>query len=173
MSGRSLHLFQMINLQISLFILLCELNEPIFSNPDFIHLVSELDKYLTITDGDEHAYYDQYNQLKDLEHVIVVYHDDVACGCGAMKTYTNDTMEIKRMFTTPESRGNGIATTILNELEKWTVELGFKTCILETGIKQTEAISLYKKRGYLRIPNYGQYAGKEISRCFIKNITTR
>ena len=140
------------------------------SNSDFIYLVSELDKYLAITDGDEHEYYDQYNHLDDIEHVIVVYIDNVACGCGSMKPYTNDTIEIKRMFTTPESRGNGIATTILNELEKWTVELGLKACILETGIKQTEAISLYRSLGYIRIPNYGQYAGKEISRCFIKKL---
>ena len=142
------------------------------SNPDFIHLISELDKYLRVTDGDQHAYYDQYNQLDDIDHVIVVYLDDSPCGCGAIKTYTNDTMEIKRMFTTPESRGKGIATSILNELEKWTSELGYHACILETGIKQTEAISMYRKLGYVRIPNYGQYAGKDISRCFIKSLRT-
>ena len=140
------------------------------SNSDFIYLVSELDKYLAITDGDEHEYYDQYNHLDDIEHVIVVYIDDVACGCGSMKSYTNDTIEIKRMFTTPEKRGNGIATQILDTLEKWAIELGFRASILETGIKQTEAISLYRSLGYIRIPNYGQYAGKEISRCFIKNL---
>jgi len=79
-------------------------------------------------------------------------------------------MEVKRMFTLPESRGQGLATTVLGELETWAAELGFERCVLETGKRQPEAIAFYKKHGYEIIPNYGQYAGIDNSVCFEKII---
>ena len=72
------------------------------------------------------------------------------------------------MYTSPGSRGKGIATRILIELEKWAIALFCEKCILETGKRQAEAIALYKKNGYQLIPNYGQYAGIENSLCFEK-----
>jgi len=74
------------------------------------------------------------------------------------------------MYVYPKSRGKGIATAILNELEKWAFELPFKKCVLETGKRQQEAIELYKKNGYKIIPNYGQYVGIENSICFEKEL---
>jgi GNAT superfamily N-acetyltransferase len=79
-------------------------------------------------------------------------------------------MEVKRMFTLPECRGKGVATKVLDELEKWATELGYKKCILETGKRQPEAIALYKKNGYKRISNYGQYVAMENSVCFEKEM---
>ena len=67
-------------------------------------------------------------------------------------------------------RGKGIASRILNELENWASELRYDKCILETGKRQPEAISLYQRNGYKLIPNYGQYAGVENSVCFEKQI---
>lgn len=80
-------------------------------------------------------------------------------------------MEVKRMFTAPAARGKGLATIVLTELETWAGELGFKSCVLETGKRQLEAIDLFKKKGYSVIPNYGQYAGIENSLCFIKELS--
>ncbi|MEO6589269.1 MAG: GNAT family N-acetyltransferase, partial [Pyrinomonadaceae bacterium] len=57
---------------------------------------------------------------------------------------------------------------ILAELENWAKELNFSECILETGLKQPEAIRLYQKSGYETILNYGQYAGVENSVCMKK-----
>ncbi len=91
-------------------------------------------------------------------------------GCGAIKKYSLNIMEVKRMFTLPEVRGKGIATKILTELEVWAKELSCEKCILETGKKQSEAIELYKKSGYTVIPNYGQYEQIENSVCFEKII---
>jgi GNAT superfamily N-acetyltransferase len=139
-------------------------------NQDFIQLVKYLDVYLTEKDGDDHSFYDQFNKIDKLKYVVVVYHDSHPIGCGAIKEYAPDIMEIKRMYTTPESRGKGIATTILRELETWATELSYKKCILETGKSQTEAVGLYKKNGYTIIPNYGQYAEVENSVCFEKEI---
>jgi putative acetyltransferase len=137
-------------------------------NKDFQGLVRDLDAYLKIRDGDEHGFYDQYNKIDSIKHVVVAYENDIAVGCGAVKSYSDNTMEVKRMFVPPTQRGKGIATGILRELERWAKELGFKKCILETGRRQTEAIGLYKKNGYSPFPNFGQYAGKDYSVCFEK-----
>lgn len=137
-------------------------------NPDFIELVKLLDADLAIRDGKDHSFYAQFNTIQSIKYTIVAYEDELPLGCGAIKEYDADTMEIKRMYVLPESRNKGIAGAILSELELWTEELSYKKCILETGKKQPEAIALYIKHGYRAIPNYGQYAGVENSLCYDK-----
>ena len=138
-------------------------------NEDIIKLVKELDADLAIRDGDDHPFYDQFNKIDSIKYMVVAY-DETKCavGCGAIKQFEAGTMEVKRMFVPMEQRGKGIAVKVLQELEIWATELGNKKCILETGVKQPEAISLYKKSGYTFIDNYGQYAGMEKSVCFEK-----
>ena len=139
-------------------------------NLEFIELVKLLDKDLAIRDGEDHAFYAQFNKVDSIKYVVVALENKKPFGCGAIKEFSQDTMEIKRMYTSKESRGKGIASMMLAELEQWAKELGFKQCILETGIKQPEAIGLYEKNGYHSIPNYGQYLGVEDSKCFKKII---
>ncbi len=137
-------------------------------NTDFIELVRHLDADLAERDGSEHAFYAQFNKIAKIKHVVVAYEDDTPIGCGAIKEYETGTMEVKRMYTTPASRGKGIASRVLSELENWAAEMSCQKCVLETGIKQPEAIALYKKNGYQIIPNYGQYIGVDNSLCFEK-----
>jgi GNAT superfamily N-acetyltransferase len=140
-------------------------------NPDFVALVKLLDAYLAVTDGADHAFYAQFNKLDLIRHVVLAYEDRTPLGCGAIKAFSDDTMEVKRMFVHPEGRQKGVATMILSELEKWASEMAFKRTVLETGSRQHEAIALYTRRGYTRIPNYGQYAGVANSLCFEKKLT--
>lgn len=140
------------------------------TSEDFIQLVRLLDSELAIKDGDDHAFYHQFNGITNLNYVIVAYKDDQAIGCGAIKPFDDSIMEVKRMFVPENARGLGIATKIINELERWAASLGYKKCILETGKKQVEAIALYKKCNYKIIPNYGQYQGVENSICFEKQL---
>jgi putative acetyltransferase len=137
-------------------------------NRDFVELVDQLDVDLAERDGTDHAFYAQFNKINKIRYVVLAFEGNRAVGCGAVKEYSADAMEVKRMFTVPTSRGNGVAKKILAELESWTAELGYKKCILETGKKQPEAIALYTKMGYHVIPNYGQYEGIENSVCFEK-----
>ena len=140
------------------------------NNADFKELVALLDAELQIRDGSEHSFYAQFNTIDSLRHVVVAYFDEIAVGCGAIKPYSGQTAEVKRMFVRPENRGKGAAGKILRELETWAKEQDFDECILETGFKQPEAIALYKKSGYEVIPNYGQYAAVENSVCMRKLI---
>lgn len=139
-------------------------------NADFQQLVKALDIDLKVRDGEEHAFYAQFNGLDMIRHVIVAYQGSHAVGCGAIKAYDSETMEIKRMFVVTEERSKGIASIVLSALEDWANELGCKKCILETGNKQPEAIALYFKNDYVRIPNYAQYAGIENSVCLEKRL---
>jgi putative acetyltransferase len=141
------------------------------SHADFQALVIELDRYLAKTDGDEHAFYSQYNKSDGLKYVVVAYEGDKAVGCGAIKHFADDVMEVKRMYVHPDARGQGVATLVLRELENWTTELSYKKCLLETGVKQLEAVALYRKNAYEVVPNYGQYEGMENSICFEKTIS--
>ena len=139
-------------------------------NPDFIKLVKLLDEELAIVDLEDHFFYSQFNKIDNIRYVVVAYEDEKPSGCGAIKEYDPDTMEVKRMFVPTERRKKGIASAILNELENWAAEFSFTKCILETGKRQPEAIGLYKKNGYKQILNYGQYAGVENSVCFSKEL---
>lgn len=139
-------------------------------DPDFVALVRQLDAELAIRDGDEHAFYAQFNRIHSLKNVIVAYQDNRAVGCGAIKPLEEQVMEVKRMFALPALRGQGIASKVLAELEHWATELGAHACCLETGLRQPEAIALYTKSGYERIPSYGQYAGVGNSVCFKKSL---
>ncbi|MGB5553394.1 MAG: GNAT family N-acetyltransferase [Flavobacteriaceae bacterium] len=137
-------------------------------NEAFKRLVAQLDSDLAERDGDEHAFYDQFNKITSIKHALIVFEDNIAVGCGAIKDFEANAMEVKRMFVIPQFRGKGLATKILSELEAWAKELTYHKCVLETGKRQPEAIALYKKNGYRVIPNYGQYKGVENSVCFEK-----
>lgn len=137
-------------------------------NQDFVELVEHLDADLAERDGKDHSFYAQFNKIDTIKHVVVAYEGEQAVGCGAIKEYAPEVMEVKRMYTSPEHRGKGIASKVLSELETWAAELSYAKCILETGKKQPEAIGLYQKSGYTLIPNYGQYVEAEDSVCFEK-----
>lgn len=137
-------------------------------HPDYRLLIPLLDAELAQRDGNEHAFYAQYNKSDHIKHVVVAHLDGRAIACGALKQYSPTQMEVKRMFVVPEFRGRRFAATVLDELERWATELGFTECILETGKQQPEAIALYQRHGYGRIPNYGQYEGVENSVCMRK-----
>ena len=139
-------------------------------NSDFVELVARLDNLLADLDGRDHDFYNQYNKIDKIKHVVVAYSGGIPVACGAIKKFDPETMEVKRMFTADSHRGKGLATLVLAELEKWTLELSYAKCILETGKRLPDAVRLYQKNGYLPIPNYGQYVTMENSCCFEKKL---
>lgn len=136
------------------------------SSLDFQALVAKLDAELAIRDGDDHAFYHQFNGIDVLNHVIVAYDKGHPVGCGAFKARNKQQVEIKRMFVLKESRKKGCATAILTALETWAAKEGFIEAILETGKAQIEALSFYPKQGYTVIPNFAPYVGVKNSVCF-------
>lgn len=137
-------------------------------DPDFKALVRLLDADLAERDGADHGFYAQFNKIDKIRHAVVCYENDQPIGCGAIKAFSEEAMEVKRMYVSPDGRKKGIATRVLTELETWANELGYVRCVLETGKRQPEAIALYEKNGYQRTENYGQYVGVQNSVCFAK-----
>ncbi len=137
-------------------------------HPDFRQLVGELDRFLSIINGEDDAFFAQYNKIDLIKNAVVCYRDGLPVGCGAYKFFEENAVEIKRMYVQPEQRGQGVARAVLHELEQWAKAEGHDQCVLETSIDLPEAIRLYEMNGYMPIPNYGQYVGIASSRCFAK-----
>lgn len=140
------------------------------SNTDFRNLVKLLDADLAVRNGDDHAFYDQFNKIDAIKNCIVIYIDELPAACGAFKEFSEDTAEIKRMYTSPDFRKRGLATAIVRELESWARESGYSKAVLESSLEQNEALSVYEKSGYYRIPNYGPYVGVDKSVCYEKKL---
>ena len=98
--------------------------------------------------------------------------DGQPVGCGGWRTISHfvedagrgpgegvaeDVAEIKRMFVSAQARRQGVGEALLVALEASAREGGMRRMILETGMAQPEAISLYTKMGYEKIQNYGYY----------------
>ena len=77
---------------------------------------------------------------------------------------------LKRIFVTKDNRRQGLSKLIVSRLEELGSSNGYKYAVLETGIKQIEAINLYKNTGYTIIENYGQYAENSNSVCMKKDL---
>jgi putative acetyltransferase len=137
-------------------------------NPDFIKLTKLLDEDLESRYGGIQKQYDRLNSLEHINDVIVAYGQGVPVACGAFKEYDSGSVELKRIFVIKENRRQGLAKLILGKLEEAAKKKGYKTAVLETGVKQREAVSLYENHGYTVIENYGSYAGNDNSVCMKK-----
>ena len=137
-------------------------------HPDFRKMVNALDEDLIVRNGETQKLYHQYNKIDHINHAVLVYAETQPIGCGCFKRFDVKTVEMKRMFVLPEMRGRQLAGQLLHELEIWAIEEGFTNAVLETGVRQVEAIRLYIRSGYHLTENYGQYVGMKDSICYRK-----
>lgn len=137
-------------------------------NTGFLKLIRLLDAELEERNGENQKQYEQYNQVGNIQDVVVIYQENIPVACGAFKEYDIHSIEIKRMFVQNEHRRQGLAKLIIGKLEEIAKEKGYRYALLETGIKQYEAISLYKNIGYNVINNYEPYIGNVHSVCMRK-----
>lgn len=110
-------------------------------------------------------------------HFLLAWEDDRAVGCGGWRARDDvgvglrpGDAELKRMYVVPAARGRGIARVMLAELERTAVVAGRVRMVLETGIRQPEAIALYRSSGYVPAPGFGPYRDEPASRCFARNL---
>lgn len=94
-------------------------------------------------------------------------------GCGAFRRLDDSTAELKRMYVVPRMRGHGVGRALIKALEAECQLLGVRRLLLETGIRQPEAVALYERTGFERIPAYGEYVGCPFSICMGKTLTPR
>lgn len=103
---------------------------------------------------------------------LVIYQDGAPVGCGAVRRIDPDTAELKRMYVAPTVRGKGFGRRLVAALEIEARSLGVQRLVLETGIRQTAALVLYRATGFQPIPLYGEYLlSPETSICLGKVLT--
>ena len=101
----------------------------------------------------------------------MAYADGAPVGCGAVRLLDGDDAEVKRMYVVPSARGRGVGRALLAALESEARSLGAGRLVLETGIRQTEALALYRRAGFVDIPAYGEYAASPgTSVCLAKGL---
>lgn len=72
----------------------------------------------------------------------------------------------------PEARRQGVAAALLFALEEEARGFGYDRLWLQTALRQPEAIALYDRSGYARIPCFGDYGGDPLSVCYEKSLGT-
>ena len=102
---------------------------------------------------------------------LVARHDGRAVGCGAIRVLDSTTAEAKRMYVEPDQRGKGIGRAVLAGLEAAARQLGVHRLVLETGIHQHEALSLYRRAGFEQVDCWGEYASSPTSICLEKQLS--
>lgn len=138
-----------------------ELGDP--TDPRVVSLLTESDAYYAS------LYPVDSNHLMDVESLrkpnvsfFVALEQERLHGFGAVVAY-QQYGEIKRMYVDRASRGLGIGRKILERIEQKAIEIGLAVLRLETGIRQAEAISLYRSRGYVDIGPFGDYRPDRLS----------
>jgi len=101
---------------------------------------------------------------------VVGYLDVEPVAMGGIRLLDTDTVEIKRMYVAASCRGRGFARVILRRLEELAAEVGASRVLLETGLRQPEAMALYASSGYERIEGFGHYRGEALSVSFGKTL---
>jgi putative acetyltransferase len=131
-------------------------------------LIKELDEELRGHYGDAQDSYTPHNDVSKGFSAILIEQNEEPIGCGAFKQYNETSGELKRIFIKHKARGQGISKVLVKALEEWMLEKNLSIAVLETGNKQIEALGLYEKLGYQRMPNYGVYVGMEATSICMK-----
>jgi GNAT superfamily N-acetyltransferase len=136
-------------------------------DPAFVELTRRLDRELRDRYGELQDIYAAHNEV-DSETALVAELDGEPVGCACFKRFDATTVELKRMFVAPERRWHGIGRAMVREIEAWAAELGSDAIVLETGVRQPEAIELYESCGFTLVDNFAPYVGLDTSVCFRK-----
>lgn len=110
----------------------------------------------------------EHPTVKEAARFLLATVDGAPVGCCAVQPLDAGESELKRMYVPPELRGRGIAGRLMTEAERLAVRLGRTRIKLETGVRQPEAIAVYERAGYHRIPNYPPYDRWQMSLCYAK-----
>jgi putative acetyltransferase len=138
---------------------------------DAIQLISELDAVLQPNYPPESRHgFSVEKLLSQGVAFFVVRVDGVPAACGGVKLYGSEYGEVKRMYVRPQFRGLGLGRLMLDHLAAYAHQQGIDVLRLETGIYQKEAINLYERYGFQRIPPFGEYFEDPVSLCYEKRL---
>jgi putative acetyltransferase len=141
--------------------------------PDVIALIADLDAYQDSLYPPESRHALDLASLKQPNVLFAVARDGAgqAIGCGAI-VLGPEFGELKRMYVSPQGRGQGVARKLLALLESRAGDSGCKLLTLESGPYQHEALALYASVGYTRRGPYADYTDDPLSVFMQKHLST-
>lgn len=150
-----------------------------YDHPDAVKLIADLQQVFVVRYGEEDVTpVDPAQFAAPRGYFVVGYLDGAPIACGGWRAHDAPDeplrpgdAEIKRMYTVDAVRGQGLSRKVLAHLEQAAADAGRTRIVLETGLRQPEAIGLYESSGYARIPNFGAYRDHPESLCFGKSLS--
>ena len=141
-------------------------------------LIAELDAYLDTLYPKESQHGYSVEKLIDQQvEFFVLYDDEEPAGCAGVQFFPGDNDsdtpygELKRMYVRGVFRGRGFGRLLLDHIEGIVASRGVSAVRLETGVHQPEAVGLYEKNGYRRIPPFRDYPPDDpLSLCYEKRL---
>jgi GNAT superfamily N-acetyltransferase len=138
---------------------------------DAMQLIAELDAYLTpLYPAESRHGFSVDKLLQEAVAFFVMRHEKVPASCGGIKLFDTEYGEVKRMYVRSQFRGLGFGKRMLEHVAEYALQQGVKVLRLETGIYQLEAIGLYERCGFQRIPPFGDYKTDPLSVFFEKRL---
>ena len=133
-------------------------------------LISALDSYLSSLYPPSSNHFLDLDQLSGPDvRLFVARRKTAPLACGALRIAAGYG-EVKRMYVVPAARGEGLARALLARIESEARGQGLALMRLETGIRQTEALALYKSAGYVDCGPFGEYSPDPLSRFLEKRL---
>jgi putative acetyltransferase len=138
---------------------------------DAMQLIAELEAHLTPLYPQESRHGLSVDKLlRQAVAFFVTRRDGVPAGCGGVQLFGADYGEVKRMYVRPQFRGLGLGKLMLDHLADYSRQHGVTLLRLETGVYQAQAIRLYLRFGFQRIPPFGDYREDPLSVFFEKRL---
>lgn len=151
-----------------------------FGHPDAVRLIAEVQaEYVVRYGGPDETPLDPLMFTPPTGMFVVGYlgGEPVATGAWrrtpvrALGVAADDVVvEVKRMYVAAGARRRGLARRVLDHLEATAREAGARAIVLETGLRQPEALALYAAAGYVEVPAFGHYADAPLSRHLGKRL---
>ena len=139
---------------------------------EILRLVEELDEYLGA------LYPAESNHLLDIETLaqpdirfFVARREGEALGCVALRVDPAGYGEVKRLYVPPRARGLALGRRLLAAVEEQARRERLTLLRLETGIRQPEALGLFRAAGFVEIPPFAGYPPDPLSIFMEKPLT--
>jgi GNAT superfamily N-acetyltransferase len=142
-----------------------------YDHPVAQHLVERVQQeYVERYGGRDGAVVDPAEFLPPRGIFLVAEVSGVPAACGAWRAHGDGVAEIKRVYVEPAFRRQGLAQVLVAALERSASAAGHRSVVLNSGLRQPEALALYARLGYLPVPGYGIYAGAPEARFLGKDL---
>lgn len=86
--------------------------------------------------------------------LLLALDGDEPVGCGALRAFSAEIGEIKRMYVRPTARGRGVGAQLLDALLAHAARIGYTRVRLDTAPTLHSALALYARAGFTAIPPY-------------------